>query len=123
LQKSEAEYLPYFGKNDFSLWWENYSEHAYESFVFNKDYEVATIFMKSDQVIKEMVSKRILSPFATNDGEQKFMSFEELPVGFHEQLLQYEKRQFVFTNFTLSRELRLDGLYFLQGQNGLVQLF
>lgn len=123
LQNNEADYVPYLGKNEFSLWWENYSEYDYEPFHFDKDFVISTIFMKSDEVIKEMVKKRIISVFATSGIVPKFMSFEELPIGFHEQLLQYEKRQFVFTNFTLSRELRLEGLYSVQGQNGLIQLF
>lgn len=123
LQNSEADYVPYLGKNEFSLWWENYSEYDYAPFHFDKDFAISTIFMKSDEVIKEMVKKRIISVFAANANEPQFMSFEELPVGFHEQLLQYEKRQFVFTNFTLSRELKLEGLFSVQGQNGLVQLF
>lgn len=123
LQNSEADFVPYLGKNEFSLWWENYSEYDYEPFHFDKDFEISTIFMKSDEALKEMVKKRIISVFAMGAGEPQFMSFEELPIGFHEQLLQYEKRQFVFTNFTLSRELKLEGLYSVQGQDGLVQLF
>jgi len=123
LKNGEADFVPYFGKNEFSLWWENHRKHAYEAFLFDKDYEIATIFTKSDQIVKEMVKKRIPSPFGMNGGEPKFMSFEELPIGFDEQLLQYEKRPFVYTNFTLSREFKLDGLYRVQGQNGLIQLF
>lgn len=123
LQNGEADYLPYFGKNEFSLWWHDFREYDYRPFDFSKDYEVATIFMKSREVIKEMVQKKILSPFAMNGGEPKFMTFEELPVGFGEHLLQYEKRPFAYTNFTLSKDLQLEGLFEVQEQHELIQLF
>ncbi len=123
LKNCEADYLPYFGKNEFSLWWNNFQEYDYQPFEFAEDYEVATIFMKSKEAIKEMVQRKIISPFAMNGGESKFMTFEQLPVGFDEQLLQYEKRPFVYTNFTLSRDLKLEGLYQIQEQDGLIQLF
>lgn len=123
LRKSEADYLPYFGKNEFSLWWHDFREYDYQPFDFTEDYVVTTIFMKSKEVIREMVQRKIILPFAMNGGEPKFMSFEELPVGFHEQLLQYEKRPFVYTNFTLGKDLRLEGLYQVQEQHGLIQLF
>lgn len=123
LRNGEADYLPYFGKNEFSLWWHDYQEYDYRPFDFSKDYEVITIFMKSKEVIKEMVQRKIISPFSITGGESKFMSFEELPVGFDEQLLQYEKQPFVYTNFSLSKDLRLERLYQVQGQGGLIQLF
>ncbi|HDP67990.1 MAG TPA: type I-B CRISPR-associated protein Cas5 [Candidatus Marinimicrobia bacterium] len=123
LQHGEADYLPYFGKNEFSLWWDEFREYNYQPFDFSENYEVATIFMKSKEVIKEMVQKKIMAPFAMNGGEPKFMIFEELPVGFDEQLLQYEKQPFVYTNFTLSKELQLEGLFRVQDHHGLVQLF
>lgn len=117
-----AEYLPYLGKNEFSLWWENFYEHDAEFFDFEKDYKVATIFMKSDQIVREMVQRRIASPFSRIDDKYQFMCFEELPIGFNEQLYQYERRQFVYTNFVLSRELKLESLYKLKGYDGTVQL-
>lgn len=123
LQHGEADYLPYFGKNEFPLWWDGFHQHEYQPFDFSRDYEVATIFKKPREVIKEMVQRKILSPFGMNGGEPKFMTFEELPVGFDEQLLQYEKQPFVYTNFTLSRDLQLEGLFEVQEQDGLVQLF
>jgi CRISPR-associated protein Cas5h len=123
LRNGEADYLPYFGKNEFSLWWNDFREFDYQPFDFAEDYEVATIFMKSKEVIKEMVQKKIISPFIMRGSESKFMTFEELPVGFDEQLLQYEKRPFVYTNFTLSKDLQLEGLFQIRGQHELIQLF
>jgi CRISPR-associated protein Cas5h len=123
LRNGEADYLPYFGKNEFSLWWNDFREFDYQPFDFAEDYEVATIFMKSKEVIKEMVQKKIISPFTMRVSESKFMTFEELPVGFDEQLLQYEKRPFVYTNFTLSKDLQLEGLFQIRGQHELIQLF
>ncbi len=121
LLANEAEYLPYFGKNEYSLWWENFREYEYHPFEFDRNYEIMTLFMKSEQIVSEMVQQPTISFLETNSAG-KFMYFEELPVGFDEELLQYEKRQFVFTNFMFGRDSKIDGLYQLRGQDGLVQL-
>ena len=122
LKQSEAEYLPYLGKNEFSLWWENFKVHEYAPFQFDRDFVIMTLFMKAEQIMREMVRLPTIS-FLASGGEGNFMCFEELPIGFDERLLQYEKRQFVFTNFTFGRQSRIEGLYQLRGQDGLVQLF
>jgi CRISPR-associated protein Cas5h len=82
-----------------------------------------TLFMKGEQTIRESAIQGGIDILAMNDDADGFMCFEELPVGFDEQLLQYEKQQFVFTNFGFSPQLRINGLYQLQGQDGLIQLF
>lgn len=122
LSNQKAEYLPYLGKNDFALWWDNYHEYFFDSFQFEQDYKVGTIFMKSDQKLKEFIRKIPASPFG-GVRENNYLVFEELPIGFDERLMQYEKRQFVYTNFSLPKSFKLDWLYQLEGQNELVQLF
>jgi len=33
LKENKAEYLPYMGKNEFSLWWDNFEEHEFKEFI------------------------------------------------------------------------------------------
>lgn len=122
LEKQRAEFLPYFGKNDFSLWWDNFQCHDFKMFPFDRDYKICTLFMKSDQTLKDFVRRSTFALFSQTK-EPNFMCFEELPVGFDERLMQYDKRQFVFTNFRFPKELQIDGLYQLEGKDELVQLF
>ncbi|MHA1766693.1 MAG: hypothetical protein ACTSVK_10615, partial [Promethearchaeota archaeon] len=122
LKKQESEFLPYFGKNDFSLWWDNFQTYNFKQFPFDRDYKICTIFMKSDQTLKNLVQRSAFGRFGGSQ-EGNFMCFEELPVDFNEQLVQYQKKQFVFTNFTFSKELKLENLYQLDGKDELVQLF
>ena len=123
LQRQEGEFLPYFGKNEFSLWWENYQEYNYQPFQFDSRFRISTIFMKGKQIVKEIVIKRPPPLFSKSDYEPEFAYFEELPVGFDEQLLQYQKELFVFSNFKLPKEARIENLYQLNDSDEIIQLF
>jgi len=125
LKKYEAEFLPYLGKNEYSLWWQAYREYDYESFRFNRNYKVATIFRKAEQLVKEMRESSGGAPFLfdTSSSEPEFLYFEELPVGFDEELMQYQRETFAYTNFTFRKEKELDGLYHLKEENAIIQLF
>lgn len=122
LKKQEAVFLPYFGKNEYSLWWDNYREYAYKTFEFDRDFQINTIFTKTELVIKELKHKKVVSFLSMEDEQACFIQFEDLPDGFHEVLYQYTKQSFVFSNFTFTPELRLKDLYQLEGDDGLVQL-
>jgi len=123
LKNSEAEYLPYLGKNEHSLWWENFREHEFQPFKFERDFIVNSIFMKGKEIIKDMVIRQTAGPFFMTNGEPKFASFEELPIGFDERLFQYQKALFAFTNFKLPKEARIDNLYRLNNSDEIIQLF
>ncbi len=125
LQQTQAEYLPYLGKNEFSLWWNAYREHTYEPFRYGRNYKVATIFRKAEQLVKEMRDRSGGAPFLfdTSPSEPEFLYFEELPVGFNEDLMQYQREMFAYTNFTLRKEKRLEGLYYLKEDDAIIQLF
>lgn len=122
LKLQQAEFLPYLGKNDFSLWWDNFQTYNFKIFPFDQDYKICTMFMKSDQTLRDFVCRNTFVVFAGTQ-EGNFICFEELPVGFDERLVQYDKRQFVYTNFKFSKELKIDSLYQLESKDELVQLF
>jgi CRISPR-associated protein Cas5h len=123
LKNSEAEYLPYLGKNDFSLWWENWQEYEFENYNESREFKVQSVFMKNDETIKDPAQKMAFIPGIMNPAEPVFVYFEELPIGFNPALMQYTTRQFVYTNFMLKKESKIEGLYQLKGQNELIQLF
>lgn len=104
-----AEYLPYLGKNEFSLWWDNVKEYEYELFVPNKPFRIHSLFIK-EHSLKGNVQWFTLD---TNDlTEGGFMYFENLPIGYlGNPINQYEYRSFVFTNFTLKRQYELPDEY------------
>ena len=50
LQNQKAEYLPYLGKNDFSLWWTNFKEYQFKEFDFKENFKIDSIFMKKEKI-------------------------------------------------------------------------
>lgn len=126
LQKEEAEYLPYMGKNDFHAWWENYREYAYEQFPFDRDFKVRTLIKKGNQLIKGQQADAdhgLMDLLSYPSDESLFIRFEELPVGFDTELKQYRKEVFAYTNYTFKKDFYLEGLYWLKEEAIAVQLF
>lgn len=126
LSRSNAEYVPYFGKNEFHLWWENYKEYTFESFAFDRDYQIKTIIRKGNQLLKNQRKEEGMEiPFIFGKAKDiaEFISFEELPVGFDTELKQYKKEMFAYTNYTFKKAFHLDGLFLLKEENIVIQLF
>lgn len=124
IQNCEAEFLPYLGKNDFSLWWEKESVKVYdfEKFEPQDSYQVSSIFIKK-MIVKDGVERDDDMDFLEMDftgGE--FMYFERLPVGYDEELYQYEYQSFVLTTFKLKEKYQIDNLYQLNN-NEVIQVF
>jgi CRISPR-associated protein Cas5h len=119
--KKEAEFLPYMGKNDFSAWWDNVVEYSqFAEFDFDRDYKISTIFAKDNAV--SGYEKKMTSMFSDSATEIKFLYFEKLPVSFDEKLLQYEYKDFVYSNFPFRKDMVLEGLYRLDNKE-IIQLF
>lgn len=122
IQNHEAEFLPYLGKNDFSLWWDNVQEYEYEEFVPNSSYEVHSLFIKK-MIIKDGKEVDDDKPAWEVDFDAgQFMYFERLPVGYDEELYQYIYKPFVFTSFKLNQDYKIDNLYQLNN-NDVIQVF
>lgn len=123
----EAEYLPYFGKNDFSAWWERNSvhEYVYSEKKSDSSFQIISIFHKDDTSIRQ--SKESLTEgfdlFSTETEKPLFFYFEKLPIGFNESLLQYEVADFAYTSAKLKKDTLLRDLYLLESENVYVQLF
>jgi len=127
IEHNEAIYLPYLGKNDFSLWWEKESVKAYDYnlFIPKDSYLVSSIFSKKMKINDGKEIEEEVPAWEMNLSEKSFMYFERLPigyVGYDDELYQYEYKPFVYTTFKLKPDYRIDNLF--QLDNGeIIQLF
>lgn len=122
LKEGKAEYLPYFGKNEFAVWWESFQEYNYQ-FVDkpDSDFKIRTLFLKQD-IVKKQKAEPVFSLMSFTEQETPFMYFERLPNKFDETLFQYELCDSVFTTFGLRQSANIDNLYHLTGSEDYVQL-
>jgi len=111
LENEQANYLPYLGKNEYSVWWDNFTEYQYKAFEFDQDYQIQSIFKKSDQVIKDLIKQKTFTLGMSGGLSQKGILFERLPVGFHEKLKQYIYEEFLYTKSSFKPERKLEKLY------------
>ena len=124
IEHNEAIYLPYLGKNDFSLWWEkeNVKAYDYNLFIPKDCYLVSSIFAKNMKIKDGKETKEEVPAWEMNFSEKSFMYFERLPIGYDDELYQYEYKPFVYTTFKLKPDYRIDNLF--QLDNGeIIQLF
>lgn len=127
LKENKAEYLPYLGKNDFSLWWEkdDFKEYKYGSYTPENEFQIATIFIK-EETVKAGIKEPMFVPGMKSSNETKFMYFERLPVAYDEgPLYQYKYEDFSFTNWSLKQHYSLPESYPLlkTSENEIIQVF
>lgn len=124
LKTSQAEYLPYLGKNEFSLWWDNFTEYDYDLFDSVDSFKINSIFIKETPVKDGKINTHF-RPGVLSFSGNNYMYFERLPIGYLEQLLQYEYRDFSFTNWELKKDYQLPENYPLYklSSNEIIQMF
>lgn len=122
LRNSKAEYLPYLGKNDFSLWWTNFKEYQFEEFDFQESFKMDSIFIKNEQILKDNKSISFSMADLLDSPEPTFMLFEQLPIGYNENLFQYDYESFSYTNVKFNSDFKLPNLYQLDGEQ-IIQVF
>ncbi|WP_259015203.1 CRISPR-associated protein Cas5 [Emticicia fluvialis] len=124
LKDGIAEYIPYFGKNEFSAWWE---KESFKDYSFQKieeqteDIKIKTMFLKKD-VIKDHKSTPIFDFSSFFENETPFMYFERLPYDFDTTLFQYLLGDFVFSTFHLRKSFVIEHLFYLNQMQCYVQL-
>lgn len=119
LKNQDAEYLPYLGKNEFSVWWTNWQEYNWRDFNPNdQSFEINSVFIKEEPVKEGKTRQRYKVAVLPS-----FMYFENLPVGYDKKLMQYEYDAFAYTNSQLKQEYPVGQLYQLTDVNEVVQLF
>lgn len=105
LKNNKAIYPPYMGKNEFSLWWDNFKIHdKFEEIVSKEKFEVKTL-IKKDEIFE-----------LKNSGYKErttnyFYLFERLPIGFDENLKQYLYHDFIYSNAIFKSNNNLTNLY------------
>lgn len=117
-----AEYLPYLGKNEFSVWWEDYKEYKeFEELKADGSFKINSIYIK-DVPVKDGKDIQPFNPVFELEGNT-FSYFEHLPIGYNEELLQYEYRNFAFTNWSLKASYKLDNRLLIINSNDVIQVF
>lgn len=125
LKEGKAEYLPYLGKNEFSLYWDNYEEYEYEPLSTTKEFQINSLFIKEETLKDGKKNTRFQVGVLSMSGN-KFMYFERLPIGYiGAPLFQYEYKDFAFTNWDLKQDYILPDSYPLYklSNNEIIQLF
>jgi CRISPR-associated protein Cas5h len=119
-------FIPYLGKNDFQLWWDDFTEYEHEaSYVPKKSYHIETIFVKKEgTTIRESTesNRGAIFDFSEPLTPDFFIYFENLPIEFDEQIKHYRLASFVFTNKMLKKDYMLNNLCLLKNKDKVVQL-
>lgn len=124
LSNAKSEFIPYFGKNEFTAWWkkESFREYSFEEkLTISGSIKIKTVFLKNFVVTEntEIPEPDILS------GEQvelPFMYFERLPKDFDLDLMQYDLGEFVYSSCLIKNGNNLKNLYYLKEEDCYVQL-
>jgi CRISPR-associated protein Cas5h len=127
LSKYHAEYLPYLGKNEFSVWWENYIN--YEKFTEYKPidtFKIKSVYIK-EIPLKDNKSQVLYDPVLDDKPVgNTFSFFERLPVGYEDigsKTFQYEYRNFVFTDWSLEFKHESQYQLLIIGKSEIIQVF
>ena len=130
LSKYYAEYLPYLGKNEFSVWWENYIVYQFKKFIPEpeKSFKIRSAYIKS-QPLKDSKDKTELfydPVFEEKPEGNTFSYFERLPVGYVDigkRNYQYEYRDFAFTDWSLKIKNNGEKNLLLINKSNVIQVF
>lgn len=130
LKTGQATYIPYLGKNEFLAWWDQ--EQGFREYEFEQkapsagSFRIDSIFVKSLDALADIKDDAddFGFDFMSSDlGEDTFMYFERLPIGFDMELKQYELAKFVLTSFKLRAPSNIQNLYYLSQEDVYIQLF
>ncbi|GAB4133858.1 MAG: hypothetical protein Fur0027_22290 [Raineya sp.] len=123
LKEGKAEFLPYFGKNEFYAWWENFQEYEFEACPqIQESFCIRTLLQKQNQTLKQQKEEAIFDFMNFDTEEASYMYFERLPKGFDEKLKQYELGDFAYTTFKLKPNTQLESIYKIKNKNYYVYL-
>jgi CRISPR-associated protein Cas5h len=118
LKEGKTEYIPYFGKNEFHMWWD---KESFKEYNFNLISNLEKAFR-----IKSIFSINEGSPPAIDFEQEEsarrrdntlglpFIYFERIPMGFDNILFQYKLGKFIYSNYLFKKDLIIDNLYQLE---------
>lgn len=130
LSKYYAEYLPYLGKNEFSVWWESYTEYKFSEFkpAIDESFKINSIYIKSEPLKDAKDDSELLNFDPVFDDTPEgftFSYFERLPVSYIDigkKNYQYDYANFAFTDWALKQKNENSNLL-LKTKNGIIQVF
>lgn len=125
LKKGYAEYIPYFGKNEFVAWWSpnSYKEYEYSARrISNESVKIQTVFHKKN-ILKDNLEAPFPDLLNLDKVEMPFIYFERLPKDFNLILMQYDLDEFVYSNYLIKNAEILDNLFFVDELDAYVQIF
>jgi len=125
LKEAKAEFIPYFGKNEFTASW---LKSSFQDYTFEKanekqteSFTILSVFKKNDH-LKDKSDPPEIDFLNYASREDPFLYFERLPEDFDLELMQYKLGEFAFTNYAVQNSFQLDDLYQLKESNNYVQL-
>lgn len=128
----EAEFLPYFGKNECSAWWEveTVKNYNFEPFQATADFRVNSVFVREYPVRSQRVKPRVSPSTRSILNAATFSCFERLPLDFLSDdkmsFVQYDLAEFAFTDWVLQKDSVIHDLYRVTTENNeshIIQLF
>jgi CRISPR-associated protein Cas5h len=123
----QAEFIPYLGKNEFSVWWSNAKVHDFKEFKSDGAFKIDSLFVKQVPVKDTKVEELTFDLLMESQVGCTFSYFENLPIAYTgAPLFQYEYRSFAFTDWDLSlKENQTGNLIQIQNaqKNEIIQLF
>lgn len=123
IKNIQSEFVPYFGKNEFSAWWDNVQEYDFQEaeIAENESIQIGSLFLKN-QILKDnteaVMTEVDLFNFDLNnlDNESLFIYFERLPIDFNLDLMQYQLAEMVFTNYSIKNVGKMNHIYHLNNE-------
>jgi CRISPR-associated protein Cas5h len=105
-----AEFVPYLGKNECSLWWENARMVDYLNFVPEGTFKISSLFLKSEPLKNSKVEEPLFDILMESSEGNTFTYFENLPIAYlGAPLFQYEFGNFAYTDWDLSLKQKSSG--------------
>lgn len=123
LSNAQSEFIPYFGKNEFTAWWEkaSFREYAFEQKKnITESIRIKTVFQK-DLVLKNN-TEELVSFLPNPDDPIPFLYFERLPKDFDTDLMQYNLGEFAYSTFHVKNAGNLQNMYYIKDEGYYVQL-
>ncbi len=116
LKSNESEYIPYFGKNEFPMYWDNFIEYQGSSFDPSKadeGFRIDSLFFLNSSTVREskLDSFSSLNIFTESEPEKRFVYFERLPIRFNPELKHYIEQNMRFTNVLFAPTSNIENIF------------
>lgn len=122
IRAGEADYLPYFGKNECAVWWDadEVQEYTFEPFVATRDFQVRSVFVRKGSVKEGKAELDFDIDLGKMINAATYISFERAPIKFfvgdppetrQMKFVQYDLAEFAFTDCTFRSNAQMPPLW------------